>query len=102
MLQAQEKRLDGKITNKKDVEGIHILNTSSRFNSITNERGEFFITARPLDTLLVSSISYVPKEVVVSMEIYEKGLIVITLAEMVNELEEVYLGYKKDKGGRSN
>ncbi|NND63837.1 MAG: hypothetical protein HKN48_11675 [Flavobacteriaceae bacterium] len=88
----QQKRLVGKIENIKDVEGIHILNTSSRFNSITNASGEFFITASPLDTLVFSSIAYIPEQVVVSKEIYDSGFLSVTLQELVNELDEVYIG----------
>ncbi|MEL6810917.1 MAG: hypothetical protein AAFP76_06240 [Bacteroidota bacterium] len=94
LTQAQEKRLEGKISNTKDVEGIHILNTSSRFNSVTNAQGAFFITVRPLDTLLISSVTYIPEQVVISKEIYEKGFLTLTLKDLVNELDEVYLGPK--------
>ena len=90
--EAQEKSLNGKITNVKDVEGIHILNTSSRFNTVTNSEGEFRIRAKPLDTLLVSSIAYVPEQIVVSQDIYAMGFISITLKDLVNELDEVQLG----------
>ncbi|MDC8006061.1 hypothetical protein POV27_18560 [Aureisphaera galaxeae] len=89
---AQQKKLYGKIENKKDMEGIHILNTSSRYNSVTNEIGEFFITVKPSDTLLVSSVTYVPEQVVVTQEVYEQGYISITLRDLVNELDEVFLG----------
>ena len=88
----QEKQLDGKIENEKDVEGVHVLNTSSRFNSITNSIGEFYITVKPNDTLLVSSISYVPRQIVITEEIYTAGYLSITLENLVNELDEVLLG----------
>lgn len=89
---AQEKSLNGKITNIKDIEGIHILNQSSRFNTVTNSEGEFRIRAKPLDTLLISSISYVPEQIVITQEIYSMGFISITLTDLVNELDEVQLG----------
>ena len=89
---AQEKSLNGKITNVKDVEGIHILNTSSRFNTVTNSQGEFRIRAKPLDTLLVSSIAYIPEQLAITQEIYSMGFISITLKDLVNELDEVQLG----------
>ncbi len=78
--------------NSGDVEGIHILNRSSRFNSVTNAQGEFAIWVNPLDTLVISSVAYVPERVVVSREIYEEGFISITLEKLVTELDEVYLG----------
>lgn len=90
--EAQEKSLKGKIANVKDVEGIHILNKSSRFNTVTNSQGEFRIRAKLMDTLLVSSISYIPEQVVITQEVFSMGFISITLKDLVNELDEVQLG----------
>jgi len=90
----QEKRLFGTIENEVDAEGIHILNTTSRFNAITNAQGEFQIYVKPLDTLVISSVTYVPEQVVITQKIYESGRISITLEALVNELDEVFLGPK--------
>jgi len=89
---AQEKSLNGKFTNLKDVEGIHILNQSSRFNTVSNSQGKFRIRAKLMDTLLISSIAYIPEQLVVTQEIYSMGFISITLKDLVNELDEVQLG----------
>lgn len=89
---AQSKVLHGKITNEKDVEGIHILNTTSRFNTITNENGHFSIHVNREDTIIFSSVSYVPEKLVVSEEIFEKGVLTLKLSELINELDEVFLG----------
>ncbi len=94
LVQGQTKRLYGMVANQRDVEGIHILNTSSRSNSVTDANGEFLITVRPLDTLIVSSIAYIPEKFVVTKELYKAGFITITLKELVYELDEVYLGPK--------
>ncbi|SRX54108.1 hypothetical protein [Aequorivita sp. CIP111184] len=88
---AQEKSLQGKITNDADIESIVILNTSSRYNTITNETGHFSIEVKHQDTLLFSSIKYMPKKVVISDAIFEKGVITVQLTEFVNELDEVFL-----------
>lgn len=88
---AQEKSLQGKITNAADIEGIHVLNAASRFNTITNENGHFSINVKPRDTLLFSSIKYMPEKVVVTEAIFEKGVITVKLSELVNELDEVFL-----------
>ncbi len=88
---AQEKSLQGKITNDADIEGIHVLNTSSRYNTITNENGHFSIDVKPQDTLIFSSIKYMPEKVVVTDAIFEKGVITVKLTELVNELDEVFL-----------
>lgn len=90
----QEKRISGTIQNTMDVEGIHILNTTSRFNTVTNAEGAFTIFVKPLDTLLISSVTYVPKEVVVTQEVYDAGIVSMVLEPLVNELDEVFLGPK--------
>ncbi len=90
---AQDKiLLQGKITNKNDVEGIHILNRSSRYNSVTDLYGNFSITVKGRDTLVFSSVHYNPLEVEITADIVEKGLLIVTLQEFVNELDEVILG----------
>lgn len=90
-LAAQEKSLQGKITNTIDVDGIHVLNASSRFNTITDENGHFTIKVKARDTLLFSSIKYMPEKVAVTDSIFEKGVITVQLSELVNELDEVFL-----------
>lgn len=89
---AQQIDLKGKITNSSEVEGIHILNTSSHFNAVTNETGHFSIRAQLHDTLLISSVRYVADKLVISEEIFQNKTVVITLNTMVNELDEVVLG----------
>ena len=89
---AQSQVLHGKVTNEKDVEGIHILNTTSRFNAITNENGNFSIRVNREDTLVFSSVTYVPEKIIITEEIYEKGVLTIALSELVNELDAVVLG----------
>ena len=93
-LLGQEKTIIGTITNTVDVEGIHILNTTSRFNTVTTANGEFRILVRPLDTLLVSSVSYVPEKIIITQQAYNEGKLSITLEPLVNELDEVFLGPK--------
>jgi len=90
-LSAQQKSLQGKITNDLEIEGIHVLNLASRYNTITNENGHFSINVKALDTLLFSSIKYMPEKIVVTEAIFEKGVITVKLSELVNELDEVFL-----------
>ncbi|MCB0454592.1 MAG: carboxypeptidase-like regulatory domain-containing protein [Aequorivita sp.] len=90
-LSSQQKSLQGKITNEADIEGIHVMNLASRFNTITDENGHFSINVKPLDTLLFSSIKYMPEKVVVTDAFFEKGIITVKLSELVNELDEVFL-----------
>lgn len=93
VVQAQKKIiLQGKITNEKEVEGIHILNTSSRYNSITDAYGNFAITVKQMDTLIFSSVNYMPQSEIITAEVFEKELLIVTLTELINELDEVILG----------
>ncbi len=90
-LSAQEKMIFGKILNEADAEGIHVINTSSKINTITNENGEFYIRASLNDTLLISSISYIPKQVEVGFEIFSQSYLEVILEELVTQLDEVFL-----------
>ncbi|EDM44150.1 hypothetical protein SCB49_03955 [unidentified eubacterium SCB49] len=97
---AQEKELKGSITNATDVAGIHIRNQSSRHNSVTHNDGTFKIKAKVNDTLLVSSIVYVPQQIIVSEKAYNEATLVITLTEVINELDEVKVGDQLSKEER--
>lgn len=88
----QDQLLYGKITNTEDVEGIHIMNKTTRYNSVTDQNGNFSIVVRKNDTLYISSVHYVPDRIVITEDIYDKGLLILTLEELVNELNEVVLG----------
>ncbi|NND88844.1 MAG: hypothetical protein HKM28_06325 [Flavobacteriaceae bacterium] len=84
--------LSGQITNTTDVEGIHVLNTTSRFNTISDARGQFRISAKEGDTLVVSAIRYLPQQITVGAEMIASAKISITMEEWINELDEVVLG----------
>ena len=89
---SQQINLQGKITNDLDVEGIHVLNKSSKINTVTNTNGEFRIAVHVNDTLLFSSIKYWLKELVVTKEIYQQRTVEIALIDIINELDEVLVG----------
>jgi len=91
-ISAQQKELQGKLTNTDEIEGIHVLNEASGFNSVTDAFGNFSIGANVNDTVVFSSVHYVPKKVAISAEIIESGILVVTLQKVINELDEVFLG----------
>ena len=94
-LHAQEQRLiEGKISNETDVEGIHILNQSSRYNTVTDQNGQFRIRATLGDTLFVSAVRYQPGQYIVDESVYQSGKLEIELEILVNELDEVVLGHQ--------
>ena len=76
---SQQIDLEGKITNAFDIEGIHILNKTSRYNTVTNEFGEFVIIVQLLDTIIFSSVQYEIKELIITDGIYNKKKININL-----------------------
>lgn len=91
-ISAQRKDIKGQLIAKGDVEGLHILNkTASRYD-ISSENGRFVISAKAQDTLVISGIKYLLKEVIITEEIFEKGLLRVPLVEKINELNPVVLG----------
>lgn len=88
----QHKQLQGKITNTEEVEGIHVLNNASRYNTVTDAFGNFSISAKIADTIVFSSVHYIAKQIPVTEQVFESGILVVTLAKVINELDEVFLG----------
>jgi len=91
-LSAQHNAIKGKITNSIDVEGIHVLNKTSRINTVTNAFGSFEIDAAVNDTIMFSSIHFRIEELIVTEKIIVEKYLEITLVEMVNQLDEVLIG----------
>ncbi len=91
----------GSILNNTDVGGIHIRNNTSRHNAVTFADGTFKIKANVNDTLLVSSIAYKPKQIIVSEIFYNEAKLPITLEPIINELDEVKIGDKLSKEDRA-
>ncbi|MGK0385589.1 MAG: hypothetical protein ACI849_000191 [Patiriisocius sp.] len=84
--------LEGVITNPDEVENIHVLNTTSRYNAITNQEGKFRIEVQRNDTLVFSGIKYFPKKVIITAEMYRKKHLSVALVILLNQLDEVVLG----------
>ncbi len=92
VIYAQHHTLKGKITNNVDVEGIHIINKTSRFNTVSNKLGEFEIQVSINDTIMFSSLHFMLEEIVVTEKIVTEEYLEIMLEEMVNQLDEVFIG----------
>lgn len=92
IVRGQQIDLKGKITNYFDVEGIHVLNNTTKYNTVTNKNGEFVIRVKLHDTLLFSSVKYEIQELVITEEVYLQKTMEIQLTEIINELDEVMIG----------
>ncbi|WP_040278401.1 carboxypeptidase-like regulatory domain-containing protein [Psychroserpens damuponensis] len=89
---AQTTNIQGKIIAKGDLDRIHIINkTASKF-TITNDIGEFTIPTKINDTLIISGVQYVPKEIVITDVIMQTKKVTIHLEDNVNLLDEVVVG----------
>lgn len=84
--------LEGRVINPDEVENIHVLNTTSRYNAITDQEGKFTIQAKRYDTLVFSGIKYFSKKVVVTDKMYAQKHLTVSLIILLNELDEVFLG----------
>ncbi|MFD0963422.1 carboxypeptidase-like regulatory domain-containing protein [Pseudofulvibacter geojedonensis] len=85
--------LKGKVINPTDNDGIHVFNKTHQKYTITNQNGEFEIQAKVNDTIVFTAIQFKLKSVVLTEETIKEDLYVL-LEEQLNELAEVYIGYK--------
>lgn len=89
---SQNKELKGVIIANDDLEGIHVLNKTSKVNATTNALGVFNILAKIQDTILFSSVQYEKKIIVISQSDFERELFTVSMKDRVNELDEVIVG----------
>jgi hypothetical protein len=89
---SQSVEISGKVDSKIDVENIHVINKTVQVFTITNNKGEFKISASLNDTITFSSIQHQPKTVVVDKNMILFKAIKVVLDEQVNELDEVIVG----------
>ncbi len=72
------------------VKGAKVLNITQKASAITNDNGEFQITAKPKDTLYFESLFHHPQYSIVENDFF-KGTYVFELKKIVNELDEVLI-----------
>ncbi|WP_052172518.1 carboxypeptidase-like regulatory domain-containing protein [Psychroserpens jangbogonensis] len=89
---SQTINLKGQVVASSELEGIHILNISAEEYTITDSKGAFEILTQVNDTILVSSVQYITRKIVVTKEIISAKFIIINLEDRVNELDEVIVG----------
>ena len=73
------------------VENAHVINKTSNKGSISNKLGQFKISAKEGDTLIISDIQYHGKIIVLSAEQVSGSNLLIELEDFTNQLDEVVL-----------
>lgn len=91
-LWSQETLLIGQIRANSDLENIHVINISSNKFTTTNRVGAFQITAKLNDTIRITAIKYIPKEIIISVHNLSTKILQIELKELINILDEVIVG----------
>lgn len=89
---AQSVEIDGQVFANSDVEGIHVINKTSKKYTTTTASGSFKIEAKLNDTIVFSSIQYKLTAVRVSSEIIVEKKMTLFLEEQINALPEVTVG----------
>lgn len=89
---AQSTEIKGRVTASSDIDRIHVINKSANKFTITNDEGEFIISATVNDTILISAIQYEAIEILVSPQIIQSQIISVTLSDKITELDEVIVG----------
>ena len=85
-------QLRGRVVNgDKAIPDVHIMNTTSNRATISDEEGNFVISAKLYDTILFSAVQFKKKVLVVSQNMLQSSKLIVPLEEFVNELDEVIL-----------
>jgi hypothetical protein len=94
--QQNYKTLTGKLLNYKiAVNNAVVLNLNTQLGTVSNDNGEFSIDAKLKDTLLITSIQYQVKKIVITNEILNSFKpIIIQLIPSVTILKEVFVRRK--------
>ncbi len=71
------------------IEGVHVLNITSNFNTITDSEGNFKINANLNDEIIFSAIQFKRKKIIINDDLINSISIKVFLEEFVNELDEV-------------
>ena len=79
------------LSGNNENEGISVFNVSSNEGTITNNKGEFAISAAINDRIEISALQFKPTVILVDEGVIKEKTIKIYLVEQVNELDAVLL-----------
>ncbi|WP_282074186.1 hypothetical protein [Maribacter aquivivus] len=82
--------LNGKVSSSKnDVSNVLIVNLNSKRSTITDSLGLFSIEVKLKDSVRITAVQYLPKEIVISESHINSSLITIQLIDNIIDLNEV-------------
>ena len=85
-----EKSIKGQITaDTIPLSGINIINTSNKINSVSDQYGNFSITAKEGDILNFSAVDYEPLRKIIKRQEFNLGNIVVNMTAISIELKDV-------------
>lgn len=84
--------ISGKVESNSNIENIHVINTTAQVFTVTNREGEFTISASLNDSILLTSVQHIPKNIIIDETIFLTKTITVKLEELVNQLDEVTVG----------
>jgi hypothetical protein len=84
--------ISGKVESNSNIENIHVINTTAQVFTVTNSEGEFTISASLNDSILLTSVQHIPKNIIIDETIFLTKTITVKLEELVNQLDEVTVG----------
>ena len=88
---AQEKMLHGRaVSDSVSVQGINVINMVNETATMTNERGEFSIMAKPGDLLVLASPNFEYRRRLVEPQDFEQSMTVMEIPKTI-ELDEVVI-----------
>ena len=76
-------------SNIKQLEGIHVLNKTSKEGTITDAKGDFQILGKENDTLIFSGIQFYYLEISLNKQNIDNKTITVDLFQKINVLNEV-------------
>ncbi|SFA86036.1 CarboxypepD_reg-like domain-containing protein [Flavobacterium swingsii] len=79
------------VNNEKPINGIEVINLSTKNSTITNKEGRFSITGNPKDVLVFISKNYEPKKVFLDQKNIGNIGFTISLVQKIEQLEEVVI-----------
>lgn len=88
----REKAINGQVTaDAIPLSGINVINTSNKINSVSDQYGNFSITAKEGDVLSFSAVDYETLRKIIKKQEFNLGSIVVNMTTTSIELKEIII-----------